>query len=52
LCGARPGKTATPTLSREIVKLLIGGPVGSTDLALETLLLRDRPGRGKDRRRR
>jgi hypothetical protein len=50
LCSGRPGKAARPTLSRDIVKLLIGGPVGSTDLALGTLLLRDRPGRGKDRR--
>jgi len=32
------------------MKLLIAGPAGSTDLALRTLLLRSRPGCGKDRR--
>jgi len=49
LCGSRSGATARAGLSREIVKLLIAGPAGSSDLALRTLLLRDRPGRGRDR---
>jgi hypothetical protein len=50
LCRGRPCETARSGLSREIVKLLVAGPAGSSDLALRTLLLRDRPGRGKNRR--
>jgi len=46
LCCGRSGETTRSSLSREIVKLLVAGPAGSTDLALRTLLLRDPPGRG------
>lgn len=49
-CGEPASDPARPGLSREIVKLLISGPAGSSDLALQTLLLRDRPGGGKLRR--